>query len=98
MGKDIIMLESKKDSFVHSFNLSEKQTPVFSTATIISLRFSFFFLGGVGGVGWEVNILYSYTYTIGSGYTNKNKFRIVKETLISFNSTIGILWDLEISS
>ena len=52
MGRDIIMLESKKDSFVHSFNLSEKQTPVFSTATIISLRFSFSFLGGVGGVGW----------------------------------------------
>ena len=50
------------------------------------------------GWGGKVNILYSYTYTIGSGYTNKNKFRIVKETLISFNSTIGILWDLEISS
>ena len=34
---------------------------------------------------------YSCPYTIGSVYTNKNKFLIVKETLISFNSTIGIL-------
>ena len=48
MGKDIITLESKKDSFVHTFNLSEKQTSAFSTATIISLRFSFFFW-----LGWE---------------------------------------------
>ena len=32
-----------------------------------------------------------YTYTTGSGYTSKNKFIIVKETLISFSSTIVIL-------
>ena len=39
----------------------------------------------------SINIIFDYLYLIGSVYTNKNKFIIVKETLISFNSKIVIL-------
>ena len=39
----------------------------------------------------SINIIFDYLYLIGSVYTNKNKFILVKETLISFNSKIVIL-------